>query len=118
MDETPDEMDTEDMAQVMHESNEMRVNALEEASGHPGSLENAFDALKILTFLEQIAYKLEISDVAMLDFEGRRAGMLNNIEEKFAQMKEAREAAERQQRLAGGGVINPGTMPIRGPRGL
>jgi hypothetical protein len=118
----PEDMDPDEieaMAALMHDSNEVRVSALEEKAGpnQQGSLENAFDALRMLVFLEQIAYKLEVSALANLDFEGRRAKMLTAIESKYAEMLAAQQAAQRAARLAGGTGGPPvGPPPGSGPR--
>lgn len=112
--------DIEAMAQLMHDSNESRVANLEAKAGpgNEGSLENAFDALRMMVFLEQIALKLEITDVCALDFEGRRANMLTGIENKYAQMLAAKQRAESQQRLAGGPAGNRGGVRmVPGPGG-
>lgn len=117
----PDSMDAEDitaMVALMHDSNELRVKALEEAAGpgQQGSLENVFDSLRMIVYIEQIAAKLDISELCALDFEGRRAKMLTNIEETYAKMKAARDAAERAQRLAGGPAQGrPGPRPMGRP---
>lgn len=97
--------------------NDARVNALELESGQPGSLENAFDALKMMVLLEHVANELNCYDESMLDFEGRRSGMIDTIEGKWREMKEAMEAAERQQRLGGGPVGRRAGVPQRPGRG-
>jgi hypothetical protein len=117
----PDAMSAEEieaMVTLMHDSNQVRVAALEEKAGpgNQGSLENAFDGLRMLVFLEQIAYKLEISALANLDFEGRRAKMIDGIEAKYAAMLKAQQAAQRAARLAGGGGPPGGPPPGSGPR--
>jgi hypothetical protein len=105
--ETPAELDSlDEMIALLHESNEVRVRDLEAKSGGQASLENAFDALKILTLVEHIALSLEVLDEAMLDFEGKRATMLSGIEDKYAEMLAAREAAQRAAAL---------TQPLQGP---
>jgi hypothetical protein len=107
--------DIDEMVGLMHASNESRVEALEEKAGpnNAGSLENAFDALRMMVFLEQIAAKLDISAVAHLDFEGRRAAMLTKIEATYANMLAARQAADRAQRMGAGPQLRP--VPGRPP---
>lgn len=108
-----------DMALTIHESNEIRVRDLEAKSGGQASLENAFDALKMLVLLEHVAVELGVIDRANLDFEGRRADMLSKIETQYEQMLKARDMAERQARLAGGPVGRRAGTPMRpGPGGI
>lgn len=109
--------DPGEQAQLLHDLNEQRVAALESDNGQPGSLENAFDALRFMTMLEHICAKLEITAETMLDFEGRRGAKLDDIEEKLAEMKQARAAADRQQRLAGGPVGRRAGVAQRPGRG-
>jgi hypothetical protein len=106
-------------AEILAELNATRIADLEAKAGQPGSLENAFDLLRILTLLENIAYTMGVTDKANLDFEGRKGDMLDNIENKYHAMKKAQEAAQRQQRLAGGPVGIRGGIPQRpGPGGI
>lgn len=105
------------MATLVHESNELRVQALENHADQPGSLENAFDGLKILVLLEHIAEQACVSEMANLDFEGRRSNMIDAIEEKFRKGQEAMKAAEAAQRLAGGPIGRRGGVPQRPGRG-
>ena len=108
-----------DMAELLRESNEVRIRDLEAKTNGQASLENAFDALKMLVLLEHISLELGVKDGAELDFEGRRAEMLTKIETQYAQMLAAREAAERQARLAGGPVGRRAGVPLRpGPGGI
>jgi hypothetical protein len=108
-----------EQADLLHEDNAIRVMNLEAKTNNPGSLENAFDALKMLTYLEHIALELEIADKCRLDFEGRRADMLTTIELKVEEMRVARATAERQARLAGGPIGIRGGQPMRpGPGGI
>lgn len=100
--ETVDEIDPGDAARIIRESNDVRVQQLEAKSGGQVSLENAFDALKMIALLENLCAHLGITETAMLDFEGRRAEMLSKIEHQYEQMLAAREAARRQQVLSGG----------------
>ena len=102
-----------EQAQLIHESNEIRVKDLEAKSGGQASLENAFDALKILVHLEHISTHLGIADEVALDFEGRRAAMLSEIESTYAKMLAAREEAQRLAILSGGGQAQPGPRIVR-----
>ena len=112
--------DPASLGQLLHDSNEARVAELEARTGPQGkgSLENAFDALKMIVLLEQICFHLDITDAAMLAFEGKRAEMLTGIETKYAQMLAAKEAAERQARLGGGPTSSRGGQRmVAGPGG-
>ena len=80
----------------LREDNRNRVAALEARTNGQQSLDNAFDALRILTFVEHIAERVQCLDEAELDFETKRADMLCDIEERFEQMVAAKEAADRQ----------------------
>jgi hypothetical protein len=112
-----DEPTLAQMAELLHDANEVRVRDLEAKSGGQASLENAFDALKMIVMLEHICAWADINDATMLDFEGRRAEMLSDIEHKYEQMVAARDAAERQQRLTG---MMPNRQQRRhpGPQGI
>jgi hypothetical protein len=111
-----------EQAQLLAEDNDDRVSVLENKTAGPGSMENAFDALKMLTYLDNIVLALGIADQARLDFEGRKARMLSLIEVKVTEFSEAREAAERQARVsswAGGPIGIRGGVPMRpGPGGV
>jgi hypothetical protein len=109
-------MDAGEAARRIRESNEARCRNLEAKSGGQVNLENAFDALKMIVMLENICAELDISDTTGLDFEGRRAEMLDKIEQQYEQMFEAREAARRQQVLAGGMDPRRVPPPGAGPR--
>ena len=123
--EVPDELELDDtmtageQAEIVHQMNEEGASLSSmQAAGQPGSLENAFDAVKMLVLLEHIATDLDVRDVAMLDFEGRRAKMLDAIETKYRQGQEAMAAAERAQRLAGGPTgRRGGQRMVPGPGG-
>ena len=105
-----------EQAQILRTNNEARCRALE-ALGPPGtSLENAFDALRIIVLLEHLVSHWDLTDEVNLDFEGRRSGMLEAIEQNYAQMKEAAEAARRQQVLTGDGGPPRGPRIVRAPR--
>jgi hypothetical protein len=108
---------TAELAHTLHEANDVRVTQLEtELPGGPGCLENAFDALKMLTFLDNIALELGILDDAILDFEGRRSTMIDKIESKVAELQEAKATAEARARLAGGNIAVVGGGPNRAQR--
>lgn len=117
---TPAEREMADRAALLEASNDDRVATLEKESGsEEGTLANAFDALRMLVFLEQIAAGLGVADIAELDFQGRREEMIEKLEAKFQQMKEARDAAERARRLSGPPTSRRGGVPtVMGPGGI
>lgn len=89
----------------LRESNENRIEKLENQADpeRPGSMENTFDALRILTFVEQIALHVGCFDDASLDFETKRADHLEKMEQMFAEIDatvaaRARQGPNRQQR--------------------
>ena len=102
----------------LRESNENRVAALEAKTNGQQSLDNAFDALRILTFVEQIAVTVQCVDEAELAFETKRADMLCDIEERYEQMMAAKEAAERQQTLTNWTGPNRQQRRHPGPSGI
>jgi hypothetical protein len=115
-----EEYTTEEAAAVLYRSNEARVKELEETTNGQVSLENAFDALKMIVLLEHIARATGCFEPAAFVFEAKRAEMLTKIEATVADMREARDAAQRQAVLTGGpGIPPPGAGPriIRGGRG-
>jgi hypothetical protein len=104
---------------LLTEMNEKRVRDLEANTNGQVDLTNSFDALRILTFIEHITMSLGIQDEAELDFQGRRSDMLDKIEDSYQKMMAAKEAAERQARLAGGPVGMRDGRPMRpGPGGI
>jgi len=84
-----------DDARLLREANDVRVRALETKSGGQVSLENAFDVLRILLFLDAITINLGIFDATLEHFEEARAEMLTKIEQTHAQMLAAKLTAER-----------------------
>lgn len=102
------------MAELLHDSNEGRVRDLEAKSNGQASLENAFDALKMIVMLEHLVAWADIGDATYLDFEGRRAKMIGDIEDRYAQMLAARQTAERQQALT---TMGPNRQQRRHPSG-
>ena len=114
-----DAMDESDAALLLGEMNEKRIRDLEAKTNGQVNLDNAFDALRILTFIEHIVMVLNIKDNAELDFQGRRSDMLDKIEDQYVKMMAAKEAAERQAKLAGGPVGFRDGVPMRpGPGGI
>jgi hypothetical protein len=102
----------------LRDANEVRVAALEEKAGGQASLENAFDALRILTFIERIAVTVQCYDEAAQDFEERRSEMLSDMEQRFAEMVAARDLAAREAQW--NKVVGPNRQQRRhpGPQGI
>ena len=82
--------------ELLRTTNEARVRDLETKVGHPGSLENAFDVLRILVFLDAITINLGIFDAALEHFEMTRADMLSEMERRTDELLAARDIAQRE----------------------
>ena len=108
----------EELWHLLRDSNNERVANLEAKSGGQASLENAFDALRILTFIEHVALTVQCFDEASLDFEGRRANMLGRIEDTHAQMVAARDLAQREAQWTKPGPNRQQRRHPSGPQGI
>ena len=84
------------MWHLLRDANDVAVADLEAKANQPGSLDHAFDALRILTFVEHIAATLGCIDEASLDFEGKRGDVLKQMEQGYHNMMAAKAAAEQQ----------------------
>ena len=103
---------------LLRDANEVRVAALEEKAGGQASLENTFDVLRILLFLDAITINLGIFDATLEHFEEARADMLTKMEDRFAQMVAALEAAERQAQFTQPFTPNRQQRRHPGPQGI
>jgi len=84
------------MLHLLRDANDVAVADLEAKANQPGSLDHAFDALRILTFVEHIAATLDCIDEASLDFEGKRGDVLREMEIGYMNMMAAKAVAEQQ----------------------
>jgi hypothetical protein len=92
-------MGDEEAHHFLMDENERRVRALFKASAGTVDLENAFDFQKIATYVTHIALDLGILDRADLDFQGRKATMLDEIERQYDEAMRDREAEVARHKL-------------------
>jgi hypothetical protein len=102
---------------LLRTANEARVRDLEAKVGHPGSLENAFDVLRILIFLDAITINLGIFDATLGHFEEARSDMLTEMERRTDELLAARDLAQ-QRALAEQRGANRQQRRHPGPQGI
>jgi hypothetical protein len=103
---------------ALREMNDARVAELEAKTENRVSLENAFDVLYLLTYLETVAVALGVKDQAELWFQERRGAKITEIAEQYDKMVAARDEAERIARLGGPTGRRDGVRMAPGPGGI